>query len=368
MFAFGGTRTFHRLMVAIEDAGWELRDTLAWIYGGGFPKSHNISKAIDEMLGVERPVVAQQTRMQAPSGIVSAGRPSTQIVRNITAAASPEAQLWDGWGTALKPSWEPIVLAMRSFEGTYATNALANGVAGINVAGGKVGDEVIETCGRGDRSGRTSITPRSPDYEGNAHTGRWPANLVHDGSEEVVSLFPAEAGGGSETGYDLEPSVTDNPVPITRNIKSGVHYGDSGSAARFFYCAKASREDRDSGCEDLPERARQTMGSGIGGQPDQDRENNKNIHPTVKPVELMKWLCTLARMPKRNLIIDPFMGSGSTGVACAKLGIPFIGIELNPEYFEIAKRRIEHAHKQMGIVESFPDVPVVGKGGQYKFF
>jgi site-specific DNA-methyltransferase (adenine-specific) len=272
LLAFGGTRTFHRLTCAIEDAGWEIRDCLMWLYGSGFPKSHNLDGE------------------------------------------------HDGWGTALKPAWEPIIMARKPLIGTVAANVAQYGTGALNVDGCRVeaigrpaieskSEDSLNTFGNG-LNGSCSI--------GSTDLGRWPANVVHDGSEEVVERFP------------VDESKATKPRPFSRTvdykglsenggafaIKSGhvpsmVDRGDSGSASRFFYCAKASRSERGEG----------------------------NNHPTVKPVALMQWLCRLVT-PPAGVILDPFMGSGSTGIAADREGFSFIGFDLSPEYVEIARRRI----------------------------
>ena len=351
LLAFAGTRTQHRMAVRIEDAGFEIRDMIAWVYGSGFPKSLDVSKAIDkrrtedlqpaayvarwlvqqmEARGIarrdicdhfkaeniaqqwttywtdgavkprvpkwgqwlelrrwldlpddmdgevwrlngrkgkpgdnfaEREVVGVETRYNEASGIVSAGRDErTLIERKITAPSTPEAQQWAGWGTALKPALEPITVARKPFTGTVAANVLEHGTGAINVDGCRVG------------------FPRPEEQAKREQTGRWPANLIHDGSEEVLELM--------------------------------------GESARFFYCPKASKSDRGDG----------------------------NHHPTVKPTPLMRYLCRLVT-PPNGIVLDPFTGSGSTGKAAILEGFQFIGIEREAQYIEIARARIEHASK-----------------------
>ena len=296
--AFGGTRTFHRLACAIEDAGWELRDTLMWLYGSGFPKSHN---------GV-----------------------------------------WGG--TALKPAWEPIILARKPPIGTIAANFAVHGTGGLNIEACRVEGEVPDTGGhRGgipcrhdettprparNRDGEASAQRRyadkggtnfaaTPGVRGGDPAGRWPANVVHDGSEQVVACFPAVAGakapvrGTEPTANGFSGSVAYSGM-LARS--AGAFHGDTGSAARFFYCAKTADADRNDGC-------------GLPGTPP------RNVHPTVKPTELMRWLCRLLT-PKGGHILDPFCGSGSTGRGALAEGFEFTGIDLEAEHLEISRARI----------------------------
>ena len=351
LLCFAGTRTQHRMAVRIEDAGFEIRDMIAWVYGSGFPKSLDVSKAIDKRGGAqvawfgpwfrkwreqngvsqkqvaalfpsktggltgcvanwelsfnmptpeqfnlirdkfglpfdsideaEREVVGQHQTDMGGLG----GERLGQKGGDITIAATPEAKQWQGWGTALKPALEPITVARKPLIGTVAENVLQHGTGAINVDGCRVGE-------------------------------RWPANFIHDGSEEVVGLFP-QTGAGKLT-------IGGTPRKTTGHVCTGspdrsdaiMNYGDSGSAARFFYCAKASKRDRDEG----------------------------NNHPTVKPTDLMRYLCRLVTPPD-GTVLDPFMGSGSTGKAAVLEGFRFIGIEREEEYCEIAKARIKYAQQ-----------------------
>jgi DNA modification methylase len=285
MLAFAGTRTQHRMAVRIEDAGFEIRDLIAWVYGSGFPKSHN-----------------------GPWG-----------------------------GTALKPALEPITVARKPLVGTVAQNVLAHGTGGLNIDGCRVGAE--GGTRKTDPAKRESVSAYGNGLNGGwrepINAGRWPANLIHDGSDEVTGLFPAARSAGN---YPSDATGRDGATSL--QPKQGQLYGDTGSAARFFYCAKASKRDRDEGLDDMPARARPTMGNGIGGQPDQQRENNRNHHPTVKPTDLMRYLCRLVTAPG-GLVLDPFAGSGSTGKAAVLEGFRFVGIEREAEYVEIARARID---------------------------
>ncbi len=327
LLAFGGTRTYHRLACAIEDAGWEIRDCVMWVYGSGLPKSHDVSKAIDKAAGAER---------------------------EITAPVTEDAKRWNGWGTALKPAYEPIIVARKPLVGTVAENVLTHGTGGINVDGCRVGRDTGDVSGwslSGSKasenramSGGNYARDAKPDAD-----GRWPANLIHDGSDEVTAGFPNAGGGFGKRGA-LNGGAT------SCGFKGGmqeVGYGDSGSAARFFYCAKASKSDRDEGCDELPSKqmglyaqdewSRQHMGS----TPDARREARHNTHPTVKPTALMRYLCRLVT-PPGGLVLDPFAGSGSTGKAAILEGFRFVGIEQDETYAAIARARIDDAMKSRG--------------------
>jgi site-specific DNA-methyltransferase (adenine-specific) len=310
LLAFGGTRTFHRLACAIEDAGWEIRDCLMWVYGSGFPKSLDVSKAIDKAAGYARPRV--------PGGCGSAGTISTAGLRPGEAisgeAISGEAIRWQGWGTALKPAWEPIILARKPLDGTVAENIQKWGTGALNIDGCRIeGVKDVPASTRTHFSGNSVSMPNDDhDTKGwDANAGRWPANLIHDGSEEVVRMFPQSDTHRIESPSDCDTSGS-TAFDSMRGNRPARGYSEEGSAARFFYCAKASRAERGEGC----------------------------THPTVKPLALMRYLCRLVTPPD-GTVLDPFMGSGSTGKACVLEGFGFIGIDNVPEYVEIARRRIE---------------------------
>jgi site-specific DNA-methyltransferase (adenine-specific) len=322
LLAFGGSRTYHRLAVAIEDAGFQIRDQIMWVYGSGFPKSLNISKAIDKDAGAEREVIGQ--KLHARKGVASAEERTTigagafgeARMGDITAPTTAEAKQWEGWGTALKPAHEPIVMARKPIDGTVANNVLTHGVGGLNIDGCRVGDELMVNS-----SGSTN--PRiamgngwRKDAQPTVATGRFPANFIHDGSDEVLQLFP-----------------TDKP---------------NQSAARFFYCAKASKKDRNEGLNDMPlQRRAGLVGADRDGELDDVSERWRtqpaaNHHPTVKPTDLMRYLCRLVT-PPNGTVLDPFTGSGSTGKAAVLQGFNFVGVEQSAEYAEIAQARIRHA-------------------------
>lgn len=338
LLAFGGTRTFHRLMVAIEDSGWEIRDTIMWVYGSGFPKSLDVSKSIDKAAGVEREVVGKQ--FHPTSKDRSGGKSPYQAEDchldgsfNITAPATESAQQWQGWGTALKPAWEPIIVARKPLIGTVAKNIHEHGTGGLNIDGCRIpsnGDKLgggrISTTTDGwdrpwkhDAEAIDKCRERGDEAVAKAESlGRWPANLIHDGSDEVLAGFPQSAGAQGNV-QGTEPSNTGGEGTNCYGEYGRVasqKRGDSGSAARFFYCAKASKSDR-------------TM----NGQVD-------NKHPTVKPNALMRYLCKLVT-PQGGLVLDPFCGSGSTGVAAVQEGFRFMGIEKDEDSAATARDRIK---------------------------
>lgn len=332
LLAFGGTRTYHRLACAIEDAGFEIRDQIGWAFGSGFPKSLNLD-----------------------------GEHA-------------------GWGTALKPAWEPIVLARKPLDGTVAENVGKHGTGAMNIDGCRVdvsdgeyarnfsGDRGHEgTRDKADRGATDMrmgggkrplrvVDPKS-SADGNVYgdgigngsraagttsLGRWPANLLHDGSPEVLSCFPSTSSG------KMKPTHTEAPRAVYGQNASGGYttmetYGDAGSAARFFYCAKADREDRDDGLAGLVKRKVLIGAAGhkinpMTGMPVVDVPRS-NQHPTVKPTDLMRWLCRLVT-PVGGTVLDPFAGSGSTGRGALLEGFGFVGIEREAEYVEIARARI----------------------------
>jgi DNA modification methylase len=360
LIAFSGSRTYHRMAVAIEDAGFEIRDQIMWIYGSGFPKSHNISKGIDKAAGVEREVIGQKITGRALGGSNwKDGDAGGQEFVPITEPSTDEAKQWEGWGTALKPAHEPMVLARKPLIGTVAANVLTYGTGGLNIDGARVGRADGDDSVAGSRTATfgTQETESGGDGSGGWEQntgGRWPANVIHDGSDEVVALFPDKAGGGhwsktKVTGYGEFGGGKSEY--FGQGEKDGF-----GSAARFFYCAKASKRDRNEGLDGFEEK--QTVGGGgltadfredgsletasAGGKYGSIKAKQTNHHPTVKPTDLMRYLCRLIT-PPNGTVLDPFMGSGSTGKAAMYEGFKFIGIEMTDEYLPIAKARIEFA-------------------------
>jgi site-specific DNA-methyltransferase (adenine-specific) len=363
LIAFSGSRTYHRMAVAIEDAGFQIRDQIMWVYGSGFPKSHNISKGIDKTAGAEREVIGTKMGGTPNTGLYEAGLGVNEgKYISETAPATAAAKQWDGWGTALKPAHEPMVLARKPLEGTVANNVLTYGVGGLNIDGTRVianGENFDNLKSRPigklntRRNGETdeefdARVGESPEQLAALaklkELGRFPANFIHDGSDEVVALFPAVKGATSRTNASQEAS--DNAM--FGGGFAGAVYDDglNTSAARFFYCAKASKRDRNEGLDGF-EAKRDHDGrkdGGVGGDNPRNRTNNAklNHHPTVKPTSLMQYLVKLVT-PPNGIVLDPFMGSGSTGKACAYEGFEFIGIDQSAEYVEIAQARIDFA-------------------------
>jgi DNA modification methylase len=337
LLAFAGTRTQHRMCVNIEDAGFEIRDMIAWVYGSGFPKSHNIAKAVDREAG-ERGAVSKR--------FVAAGGDLPSPDRNYVdpPLVTEAAAQWQGWGTALKPSMEPITVARKPLAGTVASNVLQHGTGAINVDGCRVdagdGRPHIESMAEKSQHAFGDGLNGSR-ANGTTTTGRWPANLIHDGSEEVVALFPdVKAGVAVRSNSGGNTFGGDKPKPPMDDMS----YGDKGSAARFFYCAKASKEDRDEGLHAIAEKAREghfgqlRTGTSEAGNTTGTYQARRNHHPTVKPTDLMRYLCRLVT-PPGGIVLDPFTGSGSTGKAAILEGFQFVGMEREAEYIPIIKAR-----------------------------
>lgn len=336
LLAFGGTRLWHRMAVAIEDAGWEIRDSLMWLYGSGFPKSLDIAKAIDKDEGHWR------------------GRAGGVLSQNTL-----DAQRWSGWGTALKPAWEPIILARKPLIGTVAANVLEHGTGGLNIDGCRVGDDPAGWGGgaAGRNSGSEWRDQSGLGKQGAPRpvVGRFPANLILD--EEAGAVLDAEAGDRPGQQARSTGVKTGNVVFGAMQGRSGPEpRQDSGGPSRFFYCAKASVTDREEGLEHLPKSA---LGEMVEREPEsagtespragagRKAAGRANIHPTVKPTELMRYLCRLIT-PPGGTILDPFCGSGSTGKAAALEGFRFYGIDMDPKYAEIARARIAWAEANRG--------------------
>ncbi|WLJ70331.1 DNA methyltransferase [Klebsiella phage Kpn BU9] len=433
LLAFFGTRTYDLGTLAIRLAGFEIRDQIDWVYGSGFPKSLDVSKAIDKVndrvnlfkpfaehyekqrqlknlthnkiceignffnnvnhggassnwsKGLNVPTMEQWyilqpllnlsleflpliERVEAEREII--GSKVTNLTAyqniggdnisgniNITAPATDEAKQWQGWGTALKPAHEPICVARKPLAGTVAENVLQFGTGGMNIDDCRVAapdgvpvfnkrNEISDNAfGDGlNGSNRTGAVDTT--------TGRFPANFIHDGSDEVVNLFPAKAGAAAPVKGTEQSEVTNGIYGKFNDRVPGQFYSDTGSAARFFYCAKASKSDRDEGVM----LAMVTGAEMTGREPDTDGLNSpragagrtsgaRNNHPTVKPTALMQWLVRLVT-PPGGKVLDPFTGSGSTGKACAIEGFEFIGFEMDPHYCEIAKQRIAYVNNR----------------------
>jgi site-specific DNA-methyltransferase (adenine-specific) len=350
LLAFGGTRTWHRLAVAIEDAGFEIRDNIAWLYGSGFPKSHNISKAIDKMQGVEfeaKPASGVGFMNNNDDGYNTTLNQLTRI-----GESTNEAKAWDGWGTALKPAHEPIVVARKPVIGTVAENVLQYGVGGLNIDASRIGTEGATTRsnqaeypknadGTEDRSGSWARTGHKIET---VNVGRWPANIILD--EYTAELLNQQSGisksvsGGRSTGRNFGQEA-DNTFSKDRD-RTG--HSDSGGASRFFYVAKANKRDRNEGLDKLPiQRPDLRTSTAMGTFEEKGVQPQRNFHPTVKPTALMQYLIRLVT-PENGTVLDPFAGSGSTGKAAILEGKRFIGIELTAEYLPIIEGRLKHAY------------------------
>jgi DNA modification methylase len=417
LLAFAGSRTYHRMAVRIEDAGFEIRDQIMWIYGSGFPKSHNISKQFDKRGGNNHLVneVSQKLKEARESRGIRKGEAdklfcdgttnymwfegrkdgvrlpddvsfekicnewselkpyqdkirsaNREIVGNydgdmgglggerlgnsggdITISATDVAKQWEGWGTALKPAHEPIVMARKPFKGTVADNVLEYGVGGINIDGCRVGNEKVSTHSNGSgNTGDKGIYGTFGNQQGSEEReGRFPANVIMD--EEAGKLLDEQSGTtkSSKRGAhnNKKTEHTNTYTPPNAMYSDDNTYGDEGGASRFFYCPKASKKDRDEG---LTTEAKSIKGRDEG----QDKmavaykarpTERQNIHPTVKPTDLMAYLIRLVT-PKEGIVLDPFMGSGSTGKAAVREGMDFVGIEREKEYYDIAEARIQH--------------------------
>ena len=350
LLSFAGTRTYDWVVMGLRLSGFEIRDMIAWLYGQGFPKSHDVEKAINKMDGVEFD--------SKPASGVGFMKPDSedwhQTKNQLTqkGESSDRAKQWQGYGTALKPALEPIVMARKPLIGTVASNVLKYGTGGINIDGCRVGTEEINIHNApkgtfaGGESGRGSDTESYRDS-----LGRFPANLIHDGSAEVVEGFPSEAGGGlRNSSNNKKTEYTNTYTPNEAQYSELNTYGDSGSAARFFYTPKASQSERNFGlsgfeskftaaAEFRPNHMEKAI-DGESGNPFGRWQPKKNIHPTVKPIDLMQYLVRLVT-PRGGICLDPFMGSGTTAVACKSEKVNYIGCELEQDYINIAEARIK---------------------------
>ena len=358
LLAFGGTRTWHRLAVAIEDAGFEIRDNIAWLYGSGFPKSHNISKAIDKAAGAEREVIGKNPNHRDTTHRTN-DNPMGQAIgaKDITASATDDAKKWDGWGTALKPAHEPIVVARKPFAGTVAENVLKHGVGGINVDACRIGFAEDDKPSAGNRTATfgTQETQSGGDgsggYEAN-NVGRWPANIILD--EYTAELLDEQSGvlksgamNSITKGHDQETFNTYGKQYVRRVVNQA----SIGGASRFFYVAKANKRDRNEGLDTLPiQRPDLRTSTGMGTFEEKGVQPQRNFHPTVKPTALMQYLIRLVT-PDNGVVLDPFAGSGSTGKAAILEGKHFIGIEITPEYLPIIEGRLTHAYETVNSKE-----------------
>jgi site-specific DNA-methyltransferase (adenine-specific) len=371
LLAFGGSRTWHRLAVAIEDAGFEMRDSIAWLYGSGFPKSLDVSKAIESTLlnGSSHSTALRKTEQDGDGATYQLIGKNNGILgetrvydRKEFTASTDEAKQWEGWGTALKPAFEPVVVARKPLIGTVAANVLAHGTGGLNIDASRIGTDSVGWQGAGRAVSATTGASQGGeqggynygDGEARPVSGRWPANIILDPyTAELLDEQSGQVGGG-------------NGFPITagdfgKNGRYGIakgattqSYADKGGASRFFYVAKASKKDRNEGLEELPDITSAHSALGInsdaglearGRNPEAQPRTAKNFHPTVKPTALMEYLIKLVT-PEGGTVLDPFTGSGSTGKAALLNGYQFIGIELTDEYLPIIEGRLKWANEQ----------------------
>ena len=363
LLAFFGSRTQDIGALAIRLAGFEIRDSIAWLYGSGFPKSMDISKAIDKAAGAEseRPFLKANPANRPYN--LEAGETSTGWKSpprpDKTSAATPEAQQWQGWGTALKPALEPIVVARKPIEGTVANNVLKWGTGGLNIDGSRIGTDG-GTAGAGAGAGARVFGdglngPRGNPVEG---LGRWPANIILD--PYTAELLDQQSGTSKSPAPYVDKGNKGNSMFGVGGVNHAKEFGDSGGASRFFYVAKASKRDRNEGLDTLPEI--QTTGGGgltanlredgsletasAGGKYGSIKAKQTNFHPTVKPTMLMEYLIKLVT-PPNGTVLDPFTGSGSTGKAAILQGFNFIGIEMTEEYVPIIEGRLKHAEAKV---------------------
>jgi site-specific DNA-methyltransferase (adenine-specific) len=373
LLASNSPRMYHRMAIGLEDAGFEIRDQIMWVYGSGFPKSHNIGKAIDKIEGNEREVVGEKknkinlnaTKEGDKSFYENAWQNKDYIDLPITKGNND----WEGWGTALKPAHEPIVMARKPLsEKSIAENVLKHGTGGINIDGSRIGMK------QGDKMDKRRYneyhdtfssyeegeSPKGKEYIVNEphEGGRFPANIIFD--EEAGQLLDEQSGitqynkerkpGNYKGGHRKEYVGTENNK-IEKKIE-GQFFNDKGGASRFFYCPKSSKKDRNEGLDEFEDKhaPRRDDGQPYGMNTNKFRPDGserkpvqpkKNNHPTVKPTDLMRYLINLIT-PPNGVVLDPFMGSGSTGKAAVRCGLNFIGIEKEQEYMDIAKARIEH--------------------------
>jgi DNA modification methylase len=319
LLAFSGSRTYHRMTVAIEDAGFEIRDQIMWVYGSGFPKSLDVAKAINKAAGVEyeaKPASGVGFMNHTDDGYNTTLNQLVQV-----GESTDEAQQWSGWGTALKPAHEPIVMARKPIEGTVANNVLKHGVGGINIDKCRVGTEggtFKATKPEGVSHGIYGEGINGNVEIGKLDAGRFPANFIHDGSDEVVAL--------------------------------------TSDAARFFYCAKASKAERNAGLEGMPERRPDERNEvGMGTFAEKGVAIQSNFHPTVKPLTLMRYLVRLVT-PPNGTVLDPFAGSGTTLVAAVLENFNSVGMEMTADYMPIIKGRVNWALNQNKQPDSLFDI------------
>jgi len=387
LLAFGGSRTYHRLACAVEDAGFELKDSMMWLYGSGFPKSLKVPMAIDKHLGVDvkdderweredhpgRPGARAGEREQKIIGqTVHSTDKNPEGLRHAYVPVTDEAKEWDDWGTALKPAHEPIVVGRKPLIGTVARNVLTHGTGALNIGATRIGDDAGWSYpnGRGGQGwhGRESLG-ENLDVPMRADAGRWPANVI---LQHLPDCADDECADGCVV-LELDAATGDLPVghwPGSRpaNAFGFGHVGqgdlsekvaERGGASRFFYCAKVSRAERNAGLGDDFDAEPLNWSSGDANpgafQSDGTEREAKNNHPTVKPIDVMRWLLRLSVRPGGR-VLDPFAGSGSAGVAAELEGVEYVGVEKEERWVRVARARIafwsEHGEEALDVMRA----------------
>jgi site-specific DNA-methyltransferase (adenine-specific) len=361
LLAFAGTRTYDLMGISIRMAGFEIRDSIGWVYGSGFPKSLDVSKAINKAAGVE-----YEAKPASGVGFMNSsddGYNTTLNQLSQVGESTPEAKQWQGWGTALKPALEPIVVARKPLIGTVAENVLTHGTGGLNIDASRIGttkegdpNRFLDTKGFSSKTIYAQDNWTQNNSKGvlvDVNKGRWPANLILD---EYTAELLDEQSGQSKDGTAVKRNSAGNNIfsSTPKPTADDLCYGGQGGASRFFYVAKASKRDRNEGLEDLLETSAADM---VEREPDSAGMNSpragagrtsgaKNFHPTVKPTALMQYLVKLIT-PPGGTVLDPFTGSGSTGKAAILEGFDFIGIELTEDYWPIIEGRLKHAEAKV---------------------
>ena len=348
LLSFGSSRTYHRMAVKVEDAGFEIRDQIMWVYGSGFPKSHNIGKAVDKINGTQREIIGKNPNHRKSSALYELGFQGGVGNGLITKGFNE----WEGFGTALKPAHEPIVMARKPFKGNVAKNVLKWNTGGINIDGCKIGEELITTNGYG-----TNGFVASENHKPFTHVGRFPANIIFD--EEAGRLLDKQSGQSKSSptkGHIRKGNVTgDNRTRISAGLYGdgnwidGSNYSDEGGASRFFYCPKPSRKEKDEGLtiESAVIKGRDEGQNNMNVPQKLRSTKRKNTHSTVKPVKLMQYLIRLVMPINGGTIVDPYFGSGTTGKSVIKeRNYKFIGIEKEKEYFDLSVERCQYEYNK----------------------